>query len=152
MCTTNFYKSFSENTLLYMSIRLSIIRSEHTYVMPRTVYFGCSCIRSPWNISKPKPKSKYLLKSTHFPTFSSKTGYSLHKSIGREFLLAFHGLTPYISIGYQFWLTTNFYSFKPYCLKLVDIFDSPKAFWDWSKIFRASKTGVYTIVNYGVCK
>ena len=30
--------------LLYMSSRLSKIRSVHTYVMPRTVYFGWICI------------------------------------------------------------------------------------------------------------
>ena len=39
-CYTNFYKSFSKNVLLYMSSRLSKIRSVHTYAMPRTVYFG----------------------------------------------------------------------------------------------------------------
>ena len=40
MWTTNFYKSFFENILLYMNGRLSKIRSVHTYVMSRTVYFG----------------------------------------------------------------------------------------------------------------
>ena len=40
MWTTNFYKSFSKNILLYMSSRLSKIRSLHMYVMIRTVYFG----------------------------------------------------------------------------------------------------------------
>ena len=40
MWTTNFYKSFFKKFLLYMSSRLSTIRSVHTYVMPRTVYFG----------------------------------------------------------------------------------------------------------------
>ena len=44
MQTTNFYMSFSKNILLYMSSRLSKIRSVHTYVMPRTVYFGGICI------------------------------------------------------------------------------------------------------------
>ena len=41
----NFYKSFSKNILLYMSRRLSKIRSVHTYVMPRTVYFGWICMK-----------------------------------------------------------------------------------------------------------
>ena len=45
MWTTNFYRSFWKNILLYMSSRLSKIRSEHTYVMPRTVYFGWICTR-----------------------------------------------------------------------------------------------------------
>ena len=40
MWTTHFYKSFSKNILLYMSSRLSKIRSLHMYIMPRTVYFG----------------------------------------------------------------------------------------------------------------
>ena len=44
MWSTNFYKSFSKNILLYMSSRLSKIRSVHTYVRPRTVYFGWICI------------------------------------------------------------------------------------------------------------
>ena len=44
MWTTNFYKSFSKNMLLYMSSRLTKIRSVHTYVMLRTVYFGWICI------------------------------------------------------------------------------------------------------------
>ena len=44
MWTTNFYKSFSKNILLYMSRRLSKISSVHTYVMPRTVYFGWICM------------------------------------------------------------------------------------------------------------
>ena len=43
MWTTSFFKSFSKNILLYMSSRLSKIRSIHTYVMPRTVYFGWIC-------------------------------------------------------------------------------------------------------------
>ena len=45
MWTTNFYRSFSKNMLLYMSSRLSKIRSVHTYAMPRTVYFGSICIQ-----------------------------------------------------------------------------------------------------------
>ena len=40
MWTTNFYRSFSKNIFLYMNSFLSKIRSVHTYVMPRTVYFG----------------------------------------------------------------------------------------------------------------
>ena len=45
MWTTTFYKSFLKNILLYISSRLSKIHSVHTYVMPRTVYFGwiCNC-------------------------------------------------------------------------------------------------------------
>ena len=43
MWTTSFYWSFSKNILFYMSSRLSKIRSVHTYVMPRTVYFGWIC-------------------------------------------------------------------------------------------------------------
>jgi len=43
MWTKNFYKSFSKNMLLHMSSRLSKIRSVHTYVIPRTVYFGWIC-------------------------------------------------------------------------------------------------------------
>ena len=39
MWTTNFYKSFSQNILMYMSSRLSKIRSLHTYVIHRTIYF-----------------------------------------------------------------------------------------------------------------
>ena len=46
MLTTNFYKSFSKNILLYMSIRLSKIRTVHTYAMHRTVYFGWICMLS----------------------------------------------------------------------------------------------------------
>ena len=34
---------FFKNVLLYISSRLSKIRSVHTYVMPRTVYFGWIC-------------------------------------------------------------------------------------------------------------
>ena len=44
MWNTNFYKNFSKNILLYMNSRLSKIRSVHTYVMTRTVYFGWICI------------------------------------------------------------------------------------------------------------
>ena len=51
MWTTNFYKSFSKNILLYMSRRLSKISSVHTYVMLRTVYFGWFC-----TITKLMPK------------------------------------------------------------------------------------------------
>ena len=36
--------SFSKNILLYMSSRLLKIRSVHTYVIPRTVYFGWICM------------------------------------------------------------------------------------------------------------
>ena len=43
MWTTNFFKSNSKNILLYMSSRLSKIRSVHTHVMPRTIYFGWIC-------------------------------------------------------------------------------------------------------------
>ena len=39
MWTTNFCKSFFMNILLYMNGRLSKIRSVHTYLMTRTVYF-----------------------------------------------------------------------------------------------------------------
>ena len=38
--TTNFYNSFSKNILLHMNGQLSKICSVHTYVIPRTVYFG----------------------------------------------------------------------------------------------------------------
>ena len=47
MWTTNFYKSFSKNILLSISmIWLSKIRSVHNwrYVIPRTVYSGWICI------------------------------------------------------------------------------------------------------------
>ena len=44
MWTTNIYNSFSKNSLWYMSSRLPKTRSVHTYVMPRTVYFGGICI------------------------------------------------------------------------------------------------------------
>ena len=40
MLTTIFYRSFSKDILLYMSSRLSKIRSVHTHIMPRTVSFG----------------------------------------------------------------------------------------------------------------
>ena len=40
----NFYKRFFKNVLLYMNGRLSKIRSIHTYVIPRTVYFDWICI------------------------------------------------------------------------------------------------------------
>ena len=43
MCTTNFYKIFFKNILLYMNGRLSKIRSVHTYAISRTVYFGWIC-------------------------------------------------------------------------------------------------------------
>ena len=43
MWTTSFYKSFSKKIFLYMSSRLSKIRSVQTYVMLRTVYFGWIC-------------------------------------------------------------------------------------------------------------
>ena len=43
MWTINFYKKFSKNILLYINSRLSNIRSVHTYVIPRTVYFGWIC-------------------------------------------------------------------------------------------------------------
>ena len=38
--TTNFYRSLSKNILLYMSSWPLKIRSVHTYVMHRVVYFG----------------------------------------------------------------------------------------------------------------
>ena len=44
MWTTNFYMCFSKNISFYMSVRLPKIRSVHTYVMTRTVYFGWICI------------------------------------------------------------------------------------------------------------
>ena len=44
MWSTNFYKISFKNILPYMNSRLSKIRSVHTYVMPRTVYFGLICI------------------------------------------------------------------------------------------------------------
>ena len=44
MSTTNFYKSFFKNILLYMNDRLSKIRSLHTYVMHRMFYFEWYCI------------------------------------------------------------------------------------------------------------
>ena len=40
MWTTIFSKSFFKNILLCMQGRQSKIRSLHTYVMPRTIYFG----------------------------------------------------------------------------------------------------------------
>ena len=43
MWTTSFYRSFFKNILLYTSIWLSKMLSVHTYVMPRTVYFGWIC-------------------------------------------------------------------------------------------------------------
>ena len=43
MWTIRFYKSFFKNILLYIRSRLSKIRSVHTYVMARTVYFGWIC-------------------------------------------------------------------------------------------------------------
>ena len=43
MWSKNFYRSFFKNIFLYMSSRLSKIRPEHTYAMPRTVYFGWIC-------------------------------------------------------------------------------------------------------------
>ena len=39
LLTTNIYKSFFKNILLRMNDWLSKIRSLHTYVIPRTVYF-----------------------------------------------------------------------------------------------------------------
>ena len=44
MWTTNFYTSLFKNILFYMSIWLLKIRSVHTYVMTRTVYFDLICI------------------------------------------------------------------------------------------------------------
>ena len=41
--TTKFYKSLFINILLHMNGRLSKIRSVHTYVVPRTVYFDWIC-------------------------------------------------------------------------------------------------------------
>ena len=43
MWTANFYQNFFKNTLLYMNGRPSKLRSVHTYVMPRTVYFDWIC-------------------------------------------------------------------------------------------------------------
>ena len=43
MWTTNFCRSFSKNILFHINSRLSKIRSVHTYVIPRTVYFGWIC-------------------------------------------------------------------------------------------------------------
>ena len=50
MWSTTFYKNFFKNISLYMSSRLSIIRSLHTYGMPRTVYFGWICIGAPTEV------------------------------------------------------------------------------------------------------
>ena len=74
MLTTNFYKSFFKNILLYMNGWLSKIRSVHTYVIPRTVYFGWICIRtqklffnllnqSPWSKAK-SFVSRYVVQKT----------------------------------------------------------------------------------------
>ena len=43
MWTTNFYKIFFKNILLYMIGRLSKIRSLHTYAMHRMFYFESYC-------------------------------------------------------------------------------------------------------------
>ena len=43
MWTTIFYQIFFKNILLCMKGRLSKIRSLHTHVIPRTVYFGWIC-------------------------------------------------------------------------------------------------------------
>ena len=53
MWTTYFYKIFFKNILFYMNGRSSKIRSVHTHVITRTVYFDCSCIS--WNSYKFKP-------------------------------------------------------------------------------------------------
>ena len=77
---------------------------------------------------------------------------------GRGFLPVFTRTTPYTTIGYQFWIASIFYNFKPICLKLcmqemfVDIFDSQKAFWDWRMISKVSEIGVFTIFHYGVSR
>ena len=66
MCTTNFYRSFSKTILWCMSSRLSKICSVHTYVMPRTVYFGWICTSRTkvmkWIIFIDVSKSEALLK------------------------------------------------------------------------------------------
>ena len=54
MWTTNFHKSYNKNILLYTNVGLSKIRSVHTYVMTRTVYFDWICrwpaYKEFWNI------------------------------------------------------------------------------------------------------
>ena len=46
MWTTNSFTSFSKNILLYMSSRLSKVRSVQMYVIHRTVYFGWICTQN----------------------------------------------------------------------------------------------------------
>ena len=71
MWTTNFYKSFSKKILLYMSSRLSKIRSEHTYVMPRTVYFGWICMTTMKLISWPLKPCVSFTAGTFFASFET---------------------------------------------------------------------------------
>ena len=49
--------------MLYRNSRLSKIRTVHTYVMPRTVYFGCICMWSIQSVCKSWQKSSCLLGS-----------------------------------------------------------------------------------------
>ena len=61
---------------------------------------------------------------------------------------------PYTTIGYQFWIAPNFYSFKAIRLKvcilerLIYIFDGQESF--LPKKSPVTEFGVYTIVHYGV--
>ena len=56
MRTTNFSKSFFKHILLHMKGRMSKIRSLHTHVIPRTVYFDWICT---FMIKKALPYNKY---------------------------------------------------------------------------------------------
>ena len=78
MWTTNFCKSLFKNVLLYINSRLSKIRSVHTYVMTRTVYFDCSCtmyIKIFLKKTLIEVCSPHLYSS--FRTFCAKTGQTL---------------------------------------------------------------------------
>ena len=85
MYTTNFYKSFSKNILLYMSSRLSKIRSVHTYAMPRTVYFGWICTCRYSRIEHEFPHIYLLL----YNIFLSKCVHNMHLTIDLNSALIF---------------------------------------------------------------
>ena len=80
MWTTTFFKSCFKNILSYMNGRLSKICSVHTYVMPRTVYFGWIC-------------RFYLVAIQNFLV---KYDYNYHQQIARALEISlqgfFHGL------------------------------------------------------------
>ena len=107
-------------------------------------------------ISNSSECSKAYCASNNWPIWTQKMAKEAWRCELQTVILAFSKIlcSTYAAIGYQFWISSIFYSFKPVCLKLcmlerfVDIFDDQKDFRDWQNIIKVSETSVYTIVHY----